>query len=36
MMAEDEPEGGTAPRFAHLLVDGYTVDPETARDVTIP
>ena len=36
MMAKDEPEGDTAPCFAHLLVDGYSVDPETAHDVTIP
>lgn len=32
-MMEDETDRGTAPCFAHLLVDGHLVDPETARDV---
>ncbi|MGR3633418.1 MAG: 5-formyltetrahydrofolate cyclo-ligase [Limimaricola soesokkakensis] len=32
-MTEDDPAGGTAPCFAHLLVGGHPVDPETARDV---
>lgn len=32
-MTEDETGGGTAACFAHLLVDGHPVDPETARDV---
>jgi 5-formyltetrahydrofolate cyclo-ligase len=32
-MMEDETDGGTAPCFAHLLVDGHLIDPETARDV---
>ena len=31
-MIEDE-TGGGAPCFAHLLVDGHPVDPDTARDV---
>ena len=30
---EDETDTGDAPCFAHLLVDGHPVDPETARDV---
>ncbi|WP_163850794.1 5-formyltetrahydrofolate cyclo-ligase [Pseudooceanicola aestuarii] len=32
-MAGDETDGGTSPCFAHLLIDGQPVDPETARDV---
>ncbi|MCA1334896.1 MULTISPECIES: 5-formyltetrahydrofolate cyclo-ligase [Rhodobacterales] len=32
-MMEDETDAGTAPCFAHHLVDGHPVDPETARDV---
>ena len=32
-MMEDETGGGAAPCFAHLLVDGHPIDPETARDV---
>lgn len=30
---EDDTEGGSDPCFAHLLVDGHPVDPDTARDV---
>lgn len=30
---EDETDGGTAPCFAHLIVDGHLIDPDTARDV---
>jgi len=30
---EDDTDTGDAPCFAHLLVDGHPVDPETARDV---
>ncbi|MCR8828205.1 5-formyltetrahydrofolate cyclo-ligase [Pseudosulfitobacter koreensis] len=30
---EDESVRGTAPCFAHLLVDGHLVDPATAQDV---
>lgn len=33
MMTEDEPDGGSAPCFAHLLVGGHSVEPETACDV---
>ena len=32
-MTDDENGGGDAPCFAHHLVDGHPVDPETARDV---
>ncbi|SDY86087.1 5-formyltetrahydrofolate cyclo-ligase [Citreimonas salinaria] len=32
-MAEDEAGHGSSPCFAHLLVDGHPVDPDTARDV---
>lgn len=31
---EDETDGDSSPCFAHLLVDGYPVNPETARDVS--
>ncbi|SHF76861.1 5-formyltetrahydrofolate cyclo-ligase [Loktanella atrilutea] len=30
---DDETNGGTTPCFAHLLVDGHLIDPDTARDV---
>lgn len=30
---DEESDGGDSPCFAHLLVDGQPVDPETARDV---
>ncbi|MPQ96239.1 5-formyltetrahydrofolate cyclo-ligase, partial [Thioclava sp. JE_KL1] len=30
---EDDATGGAPACFAHLLVDGHLVDPETARDV---
>lgn len=29
-----EPNGGEAPCFSHLLVDGHPIDPDTLRDVT--
>lgn len=32
-MMGDETGGGAAPCFAHLLVDGHPIDPDTARDV---
>ncbi len=32
-MMEDEADRDSAPCFAHLLVDGHPVDPDTARDV---
>jgi 5-formyltetrahydrofolate cyclo-ligase len=33
-MDEDDWRAGSAPCFAHLLVDGRAVDPDTARDVS--
>lgn len=32
-MTTDDTGGGSSPCFAHHLVDGHPVDPETARDV---
>nr|WP_306265412.1 5-formyltetrahydrofolate cyclo-ligase [Pararhizobium sp. IMCC3301] len=32
-MNEDEQGGGSEPCFAHMVVDGHVVDPDTARDV---
>ncbi|EAU39848.1 hypothetical protein FP2506_17269 [Fulvimarina pelagi HTCC2506] len=32
-MTEDNTDGGEPPCFAHLLVDGHPIDPQTARDV---
>ncbi|MCB1340165.1 MAG: 5-formyltetrahydrofolate cyclo-ligase [Pseudooceanicola sp.] len=32
-MTEDDSDAGSAPCFAHLLVDGHLVDPAAARDV---
>lgn len=32
-MMDDDIDGGSAPCFAHHLVDGHPIDPETARDV---
>ncbi len=35
-MTGESDRGGTEPCFAHQLVDGHPVDPETARDVARP
>ena len=32
-MTKEETDEGTGPCFAHLVVDGHVIDPETARDV---
>lgn len=32
-MNDDRQDGGSDPCFAHRIVDGHVVDPETARDV---
>ena len=33
MNDDDEQDGGSEPCFAHMVVDGHVVDPDTARDV---
>lgn len=33
-MTDDQPSGGSAPCFAHMVVGGYSIDPDTWRDVS--
>jgi 5-formyltetrahydrofolate cyclo-ligase len=33
-MTDDQPPGGSAPCFAHTLVGGYSIDPDTWQDVS--
>ncbi|HDZ83447.1 MAG TPA: 5-formyltetrahydrofolate cyclo-ligase [Roseobacter sp.] len=33
-MTDDQPSGGSAPCFAHMVVGGYSIDPDTWQDVS--